>query len=191
MSITIEQVHEVANRLAEQGERPTLAKVRAELGGGSFTTISEAMKAWREAQQAEDALARVEMPERVRERLNAAGADVWLTSLDVAEQRLQGERDALAKARADAEAQIAEGKEAVDTLEKEQEQAQAEIKQLRADLDAAEKARDEAQAASVASREAQQKAEQRAVVAESRLEDAQTMIAKLIERIPTPPESAN
>lgn len=42
-----EQIHAVADAIVERGESPTLAAVRKELGGGSFTTISEAMKSWR------------------------------------------------------------------------------------------------------------------------------------------------
>jgi len=184
MALTVEQIHETASQLTEQGERPTLAKVRAALGGGSFTTISEAMKTWREAQQSEHALAQVELPERIRARQEASAAELWQAALEEAERRLQAEREALAEARSEAEAQIAEAKEAVETLEQEQAQAQAEIERLQAALESAEKTRDEAQAASAADREAQRQAEQRAVVAESRLEDAQATIAKIIERIP-------
>jgi hypothetical protein len=44
---TTTEIHAIADRLAATGQRPTLAAVRKELGGGSFTTISEAMKDWR------------------------------------------------------------------------------------------------------------------------------------------------
>lgn len=52
MAISIEDVYSVADRLFESGQQPTLAAVRSALGGGSFTTISEAMKSWRSRQQA-------------------------------------------------------------------------------------------------------------------------------------------
>ena len=44
MAITTQQIHAIADQLHEQGIKPTLAEVRKALGGGSFTTISEAMK---------------------------------------------------------------------------------------------------------------------------------------------------
>ena len=44
MAITIEQFHATADQMQEQSNKPTLAEVRKMLGGGSFTTISEAMK---------------------------------------------------------------------------------------------------------------------------------------------------
>lgn len=48
MALTIQQVHNTADQLQGQGIKPTLAEVRKALGGGSFTTISEAMKSWRQ-----------------------------------------------------------------------------------------------------------------------------------------------
>lgn len=44
--ITTERVHAAADTLAAQGESPTLMAVRQQLGGGSFSTISNAMKIW-------------------------------------------------------------------------------------------------------------------------------------------------
>ena len=54
MALTIQQVHNTADQLQEQGIKPTLAEVRKALGGGSFTTISEAMKSWRQDNQQEE-----------------------------------------------------------------------------------------------------------------------------------------
>ena len=44
-----EAIWAAADALVEAGERPTLAAVRKAVGGGSFTTISEAMAEWRVA----------------------------------------------------------------------------------------------------------------------------------------------
>ena len=43
MAVTREQIFAVADELDAAGQKPTLAAVRKALGGGSFTTISEAM----------------------------------------------------------------------------------------------------------------------------------------------------
>lgn len=40
MAITKEQIFAVADELDAAGQNPTLASVRKQLGGGSFTTIS-------------------------------------------------------------------------------------------------------------------------------------------------------
>jgi hypothetical protein len=48
MALTKDQIWAVADRLAAEGKAPTLAAVRKALGSGSFTTISEAMREWRQ-----------------------------------------------------------------------------------------------------------------------------------------------
>lgn len=133
--ITTETIHAAADQLAAAGERPTLARVREALGGGSFTTISEAMKTWRQAQEAEHALAQVEIPEAVAERLEAATGALWEAAVAEAERRLQAERDALAEARAEAEAEVAEAREAVETLEREAVEREQRIEALVAERD--------------------------------------------------------
>ena len=46
MAISTADILAAADALAAQGKRPTLAAVRAALGGGSFSTIGEALKTW-------------------------------------------------------------------------------------------------------------------------------------------------
>ena len=48
---TKDEIWAAAQALADAGERPTLAAVRKVVGGGSFTTISEAMAEWRAQQE--------------------------------------------------------------------------------------------------------------------------------------------
>ena len=88
MAITTQQIHAIADQLHEQGIKPTLAEVRKALGGGSFTTISEAMKSWRQDNQQEEQLRQVELPSGITERLQTLGADVWQTAVDIANDRL-------------------------------------------------------------------------------------------------------
>ena len=47
MAITRERIFEVAEAMDAAGQVPTLAAVRKAIGGGSFTTISEAMTEWK------------------------------------------------------------------------------------------------------------------------------------------------
>lgn len=42
------QIFNICNQLAEQGIKPTLVRVRSELGGGSFSTINPFLKQWKE-----------------------------------------------------------------------------------------------------------------------------------------------
>lgn len=75
------------------------AQRRAERGGGSFTTISEAMKLWKAGRAAASAApVREAAPAAVSERL----AEVWTLTMDLAHQRLQAEPDALEVLRSEA-----------------------------------------------------------------------------------------
>ena len=62
MAITTEQIHATADQLASEGIKPTQTAVRERLGGGSFTTIVEALKTWRQEQHTTAQLAEVVLP---------------------------------------------------------------------------------------------------------------------------------
>ena len=120
MALTTQDIHATADTLAEQGIKPTLAEVRKALGGGSFTTISDAMKSWRQEQQTEQQLQRVDLPSAIDDRLQSLGAEMWQSAINIANDRLAAEREALAVAQAKAQAETDEAQEAVKTLEAEQ-----------------------------------------------------------------------
>lgn len=120
MAITTQDIHAAADKLAGNGVKPTLAEVRAALGGGSFTTISESMKTWRQEQQADQQLQQVDLPNAINERLQALGAEMWQSANSLANERLAAERDALAVAQAAAAQELDEHKESIKTLEHEQ-----------------------------------------------------------------------
>ena len=137
MAITIQQIHATADQLQEQGIKPTLAEVRKALGGGSFTTISEAMKSWRQDNQEEEQLRQVELPSGITERLQALGADMWQTAIDIANDRLVKEREALESIKAKAQAETDEAQEAVKTLESEQADLLVQLDEVTATAEAA------------------------------------------------------
>ena len=110
MALTIEQIHSTADQLQEQGIKPTLAEVRKALGGGSFTTISDAMQSWKREQKEEQELQQVELPSSVAERLQTLGADMWQTAIDIANDRLVKEREALEIIKTKAQAETAGGR---------------------------------------------------------------------------------
>lgn len=134
MALTIQDIHATADRLAEQGIKPTLAEVRKALGGGSFTTISDAMKSWRQEQQIEQQLQQIDLPSSIEERLKSLGAEMWQSAINMANERLAAEREALAVAQTEA-------REAVKMLEAEQAEL---LEQLDAHQAKAEQATDDA-----------------------------------------------
>lgn len=119
MALTTQQVHATADNLQEKGIKPTLSEVRKALGGGSFTTISDAMKSWRQEHQDEQELKQVELPSAINERLQALGADMWQTALDIAHDRLAKEREALEVIKAKSQQDVDQYAESVRTLEAE------------------------------------------------------------------------
>ena len=137
MAITTQQIHAIADQLQEQGVKPTLAEVRKALGGGSFTTISEAMKSWRQDHQKEEQLRQVELPGGLTERLQSLGADMWQTAIDMANDRLVKEREALEVIKVKAQAETNEAQEAVKTLEAEQADLLGQMDEVTATAEAA------------------------------------------------------
>lgn len=129
MAITTADVCAAADTILAAGQQPTLAAVRAALGGGSFTTISEAMRSWKAAQQAAATPMREAAPATVMERLEALGGDIWGIALGMANDRLEKERETLNAARQEIEAQRQEAAELADQMSSELETARAQIAQ--------------------------------------------------------------
>lgn len=137
MALTKEQIFQTADQLTAAGESPTLANVRKALGGGSFTTISEAMNEWKTKQQAANSPIREPAPAAVATRLNELGADIWGIALELANSRLTAEREALEATRQQLETAQQEATELADQLSTELEVLQAAYKDTLTDLQAA------------------------------------------------------
>ena len=115
MGITRDQIWAAADELDAVGQNPTLAAVRKAVGGGSFTTISEAMAQWRD-RRAEKAPPREPPPANLVEQISQLGADVWTVALEQATGRLATERAALDETRRQLEAQKTEATELADQV---------------------------------------------------------------------------
>ena len=138
MAITTPDIHAAADKIAAQGTTPTLAAVRSALGGGSFTTISEAMKEWKASQQASATPIREPAPAAIADRMAAAASETWAAALEMANDRMRSEREALDVARGEMEKAQAEAAELADQLAADLEGAQATIEQQRQTLASAE-----------------------------------------------------
>ena len=123
MALTSFEIHAIADQLDAAGTSPTLAAVRKALGGGSFTTISEAMQAWKASRQATTAPMRESAPSAFTERLEGVAADLWAMALDLANNRLRTEREALEQARVELEQARQEAADLADQVSAELEQA--------------------------------------------------------------------
>lgn len=114
--ITKEQIFAAAEAIQAEGKNPTLAAVRAAVGGGSFTTISEAMTEWKAAQAVSDTPIREPLPPALDEAAARLMFDVWGVAMGMANDRLKSEREALEMARVEHEQAQAETAEMADQL---------------------------------------------------------------------------
>ena len=125
MAITRDQIFAVADEIDAAGQNATLAAVRKALGGGSFTTISDGMTEWKARKAARETPLREPAPSMVAERLTELGAELWSAALELANARLDSEREALEAARLQLESDKAEAAELADQVTAELELAKA------------------------------------------------------------------
>ncbi|ECB3301950.1 hypothetical protein EWD94_23420 [Salmonella enterica subsp. enterica serovar Newport] len=138
MAITEEQIMRAADELDQEGQNPTLARVRKKLGGGSFTTISEVMIEWR-AQKARSIHAQEPPPQAVTDRLAAFGDDIWALALEIADAGFTGERESLEKSQQEKEEARLEATALADQLTDELAKARTHILTLEEKLAVARK----------------------------------------------------
>jgi chromosome segregation ATPase len=129
-TITVEKIIETAERLKNEGKNPTQVTVREALGGGSFATIGPVLKSWKDGLKEDHALAEIQVPAAITERLEQLQGAVWQSAVDEAERRLTAEREALKTAQEAAAAEVAEQLESVAMLEIEAEQLRQTIDRL-------------------------------------------------------------
>ncbi|MGY6217350.1 DNA-binding protein [Methylolobus aquaticus] len=146
MAITKEQIWRVADEMLEAGESPTLAAVRKKIGGGSFTTISEAIKEWRQRAQERAKVDEVVVPDEIRDLMTGAGKALWQTALDLARAEIDGVRRALEAREKEIAQERTEALALADQVSAELEQAQAEIASLKEQLAQAQAGAREARA---------------------------------------------
>jgi len=140
MNITNELVFEIANEIEATSEKPTLAKVKEAIAiktgtkGGSFTTISEAMKAWR-TQKNKKAQKLVEpIPESIRDKGDDLLSGLWQLAMETANKRMAAEREELEVLKASIEEQQQEAVEAADAMAKENERLEKALEGAHAEL---------------------------------------------------------
>lgn len=137
MAITVTDIHNAADTLVSKGKRPTLTAIRAELGTGSFSTISEALKTWKEHQLQQTQVVAT-APESVGHRAAELATQVWLIAQEEAERSMQLERATMQEQRQELEAKRAEAIEAADAAVATQEMLQEQLEATKNRLDTIE-----------------------------------------------------
>jgi len=137
--VTREQVFEAAAALLREGQTPTVVGVRTKLGTGSPNTITPLLALWK----AQNETRRVEALPPLPEPVESAMRQVWGAAWKGAQEQLDGEREALAKARETIEAERNQMLAEIDRLDTALEQAQGETRQAAEALDAERWAHDQ------------------------------------------------
>jgi hypothetical protein len=86
-----ERIFTICDTLSQAGINPTAEKVRAELGGGSFSTISPIIKKWRENGRKDDFLPQAIPPEALN-AVHQATAIIWKLATDHQAQAINAVR---------------------------------------------------------------------------------------------------
>jgi chromosome segregation ATPase len=142
MAISKESIWVVADELDAVGDKPTLAVVRKRLGGGSYTTISEAMSEWNARKASRNATKIEPPPERVEEAAKDFAQAVWAAASEIAENRLARERETLEATRGAFEEERQETAAFADSLNTDLEAASKRIDALEREVVSAYRERD-------------------------------------------------
>jgi len=141
--VTREQVHQVADEIAAEGQNPTVMSVRNRLGGGSPNNITPWLGAWREAHERTKTEVLPQLPEGVE----GAMRQVWSIAWKAAQAQFEGERDALATARKDIEHERAEMLTEISRLDGELDEATTKLHAAAVDLASERRDHDQTKAA--------------------------------------------
>lgn len=147
MTITKQQIFQAADAIDAAGKNPTLVSVREALGGGSFSTISPALKEWRANGAAKNTPIQVAAPQAITDLLSGLGSEVWSAALELANGRLSAERESLEEVRRQLEAEKTEAAEMADHLSIELESMKTQHSAQDAEITSLQKALEERDAA--------------------------------------------
>ena len=182
-----------AEAVAARGENPTLTAVRSELGGGSYSTISPVLRAWKAAQARDGEPVREPLPDRIHEAAIVGAGEIWRAALELASERLTADRAALDATRVELDEAMAEATATADQLAGQLEQAQS---TAQAAAETAARTEAELRDALDAERSQRAEAEQRCAVAQAladerqaEIDRGQTLHRELLERLEPMPDS--
>jgi chromosome segregation ATPase len=179
MAIGKDDIFRVADELDAQGLNPTLAAVRKSLGGGSFTTISEAMTEWKAKKAAKETPLKEPAPQSIQDQMAELATEVWAMALSLANGRLSSERQALEEARLQLEAERKEAAELADQVSAELEESRVKVVALEREHATTQAALVKVQSELVAVSERATTAEARATEITRRADDLNAELARV------------
>lgn len=133
-ALTKEEIFAAADAIAREGRQPRVADVHKALGRGSYTTITDAMREWRESNKPAAAAAPDVAPEAISGRLTALGNELWALARQTAQDELQKDRDALEEVKSSMYEQQRETAELADALSEDNERMKEKLSELSREL---------------------------------------------------------
>ncbi len=105
MPLTHEQIWATADDLEANGMEPTLVAVRKALGGGSYSTLSDAMAERRKRLSTKGPDAMEPLPPALTQLVERLGQQIWASAAAYAHDRLKADREQFERLRSDLEGQ--------------------------------------------------------------------------------------
>jgi hypothetical protein len=142
--VTQEAVTEAAESILANGQEPTMVRVQAHIGGGSYTTVKRYLDLWKQ-QRVDDTYAEAEAPSAVKSKAEHLSRAIWAVASREAHEAVKSAKEQAEQAIAAAKAEVAESNNEIARLEAvEAKQAavielrEARIRELELDLAEAE-----------------------------------------------------
>lgn len=136
MPLTHEQIWATAAELEASGIEPTLVAVRKAFGGGSYSTLSDAMAERREQLSTKSLEAKEPLPPALALLVERLGQQIWASATAYAHERLKSDRDQFDRMRYDLEGQRTEAAAVATAATAHLDAAQLRIEVLEADVKA-------------------------------------------------------
>jgi len=140
MKLTDDLIFATADEIVAGGEKATVAAVRASLGRGSLTTITKALKTWREARQTSKESV-PSTPDELTSRFTLLATSVWRDAYTAAELTFRGEKDALERHMQEQSAELDAMTQIADAANAKVEEQEAELEALNIKLESEVNAR--------------------------------------------------
>ncbi|KLV03656.1 hypothetical protein ABT56_18330 [Photobacterium aquae] len=139
--VTVENVFAVANRIVDQGEKPTVLKVHKALGVGSYSTIQKHLKAWEESDAGLEAMKaalpdEIVLPNNAQDAMADAMKIIWAAAQKAAQAIIEKHQLAIQAENEEQEAMIRDVLGKVETTELRLKDAEARVRQLESERDA-------------------------------------------------------
>ena len=136
MAITAERINQAATEIAASGKKPTVALVRAQIGAGSFTTITPFLREWSESQAppSVSATASEPAPQQLVNCLLSVAPQIWAIAADVANIHLTNERNAIANERVELQLALSDSNATGDIISADLENALKNVLDITAEM---------------------------------------------------------